>query len=135
MAVDGPTILVVIGAGVAVGILSALFGVGGGILMVPFLLLALDQTQHIAEGTSLAVIVPTAIAGVLAHRRSGFVSFSNAAWLAAGGIGGAWLGAEIALGLDADILQVLFALFLLLSGIRMLLRGLAARRTERAEAQ
>jgi uncharacterized protein len=134
MAVDGPTILVVVGAGVAVGILSALFGVGGGILMIPFLLLALDQTQHIAEGTSLAVIVPTAIAGVLAHRRSGFVSFSNAAWLAAGGIGGAWLGAEIALGLDADVLQVLFALFLLLSGIRTLVGGLASRRTERAEA-
>jgi uncharacterized membrane protein YfcA len=135
MAVDGPTILIVIGAGVAVGILSALFGVGGGILMVPFLLLALDHTQHMAEGTSLAVIVPTAIAGVLAHRRSGYVSFSNAALLAAGGIGGAWLGAEIALGLDADILQVLFALFLLLSGVRTLLRGLTARRTERAEAK
>ena len=133
MAVDGPTILVVVSAGVAVGVLSALFGVGGGILMVPFLLLALDHTQHIAEGTSLAVIVPTAIAGVLAHRRSGFVSFSNAAWLAAGGIGGAWLGAEIALSLDAEILQVLFALFLLLSGIRTLHRGLTARRTERAE--
>jgi uncharacterized protein len=133
MAVDGPTIAVVIGAGVAVGILSALFGVGGGILMVPFLLLALNHTQHLAEGTSLAVIVPTAIAGVVAHRRSGFVSFSNAAWLATGGIGGAWLGAEIALGLDPDILQVLFALFLLLAGIRTLRRGLTARRTERAE--
>lgn len=120
--------------GVTAGFFSALFGVGGGILMVPFLLLALDHTQHVAEGTSLVVIVPTAIAGVLAHRRSGFVSFSNSAWLAVGGIGGAWLGAVIALGLDADILQVLFALFLLLSGIRTLLRGLAARRTERAEA-
>ena len=134
MAVEGATIVAVIGAGVAVGVLSALFGVGGGIVMVPFLLLALNHTQHLAEGTSLAVIVPTAIAGVLAHSRSGFVSFSNAAWLAAGGIGGAWMGAEVALGLDADILQILFALFLLLSGVRTLRRGLSARRTERAEA-
>jgi uncharacterized protein len=130
VALDAGTILLVIGAGIAVGVLSALFGVGGGIMMVPFLVLALDQTQHIAEGTSLVVIVPTAIAGVLAHRRSGYVSFRAAAWLAIGGISGAWLGAEAALRLEGSVLQTLFGLFLLFSGIMTLRRGLAARRVE-----
>ena len=133
MALDVTTFLV-IAAGVVVGIMSALFGVGGGILMIPLLVLALDMTQHLAEGTSLAVIVPTAIAGVLAHRRSGYVSFSDGALLALGGIGGAWLGAAVALRLRADVLQTLFALFLLFAGVRTLRGGLATRRSQRTGA-
>ncbi|MGH2736650.1 MAG: TSUP family transporter, partial [Actinomycetota bacterium] len=45
-------------AGLGVGLLSALFGVGGGLVMVPFMTLVLDESQHLAEGTSLLVIVP-----------------------------------------------------------------------------
>ncbi|MGH8573566.1 MAG: TSUP family transporter, partial [Gammaproteobacteria bacterium] len=61
------------GAGIGVGVFSALFGVGGGIIMVPFMTLVLDKGQHLAEGTSLLVIVPTAIVGALAHRRAGYI--------------------------------------------------------------
>jgi uncharacterized protein len=130
VALDVVTVLLVIAAGIAVGVLSALFGVGGGIIMVPFLVLVLDQSQHIAEGTSLVVIVPTAIVGAFVHRRSGYVSLRAAAWLALGGISGAWLGAEAALRLDGSVLQFLFGLFLLLSGVMTVHRGLAARRVE-----
>lgn len=97
--------LAIAGAGVLVGILSGLFGVGAGILMVPFMVLALDKGQHLSEGTSLLVIVPTAVVGVLMHNKGNFVSFRTGALLAAGGVGGAYLGAALALRLPAETLQ------------------------------
>jgi uncharacterized membrane protein YfcA len=123
--------LVVVLAGVAVGALSALFGVGGGILMVPFMVLALDKGQHLAEGTSLLVIVPTAIAGVAMHRKKGYVSFQHAALLALGGVGGAYAGAAIALRLSASSLQMAFGALMAFTGVRTIRRGIGQLRAER----
>lgn len=117
-------------AGVVVGFSSALFGVGGGILMVPLIVLVLGRSQHVAEGTSLLVIVPTAIAGILAHRKTGYVSFRVSALLAAGGVGGAFVGAAVALQLPQDALQFLFGLFMALTGMRLLGKGYKAIKNE-----
>ena len=57
------------------------------------MVLALGEEQHLAEGTSLLVILPTAVTGVLAHRRRGYVSFHTGMLLALGGSAGAWVGA------------------------------------------
>ncbi|MDQ3765921.1 MAG: sulfite exporter TauE/SafE family protein [Actinomycetota bacterium] len=124
-------ILLVVAAGVLVGVLSAMFGVGGGVLMVPFMVFALEETQHLAEGTSLLVIVPTAIAGVVVHRRSGFVSFRHSALLGLGGIGGAWLGAMLALRLPAETLQFAFGTFMAIVGVRTVARGIKQMKAER----
>ena len=113
----------VIFAGVVVGILSALFGVGGGLLMVPFMVVVLGETQHVAEGTSLAVIVPTAVVGVLAHLRRGYVSFKLAALVGLAGTAGALLGSSLALAMDADTLQSMFAVLLILMGARTIHQG------------
>lgn len=126
-------ILLVMGAGLLVGVLSAMFGVGGGVLMVPFMVLVLEKTQHLAEGTSLLVIVPTAIAGVLVHRRSGYVSFRHGALLGMGGIGGAWLGVMLALRLSAETLQFAFGTFMAVVGIRTIMRGLTQMKAERLD--
>ena len=109
--------------GVLVGLLSALFGIGGGVAMVPFMVLLLERSQHLDEGTSLLVIIPTAIAGVIAHHKRGFVSFHHAGWLAVGGVFGAFLGARIALSIDQDLLQTVFAVFLVVMGVRTILQG------------
>jgi hypothetical protein len=122
-------ILLVIGAGVLVGVLSALFGVGGGLLMVPFIVIVLDESQHLAEGTSLAVIVPTAIAGVFAYRNSDLVQMGRAALVAVGGIVGALAGAEMALGLAGDSLRRAFGVFLSVMGARLVIQGLRSLRT------
>ena len=124
-------VLLVLFAGVIVGLLSALFGVGGGILMVPFMVFILSLNQHVAEGTSLLVIVPTAIAGVISHHRRGYISYRTAIILALGGIGGAYLGAEVALRLDAGVLQAVFSGVLLVTGLRTVKRGVAAMKLER----
>lgn len=109
--------------GVAVGLLSALFGIGGGTVMIPFMVLFLERSQHLAEGTSLLVIIPTAIAGVIAHHKRGYVSFRLAATLALGGVIGAFLGARLALTLEADALETYFALFLAVMGVRIIVEG------------
>ncbi|MEA2516268.1 MAG: uncharacterized protein QOG16_106 [Actinomycetota bacterium] len=118
-----PWLLVTAAFGVGVGLLSALFGIGGGIAMVPFMVLLLERTPHLAEGTSLLVIVPTAIAGVIAHRKRGYVSFRLAALLASGGVIGAFVGARIALGIDGATLKRFFAVFLILMGMRIINEG------------
>lgn len=110
--------------GVLVGLLSALFGIGGGTAMVPFMVLLLDRSPHLAEGTSLLVIIPTAIVGVIAHHKRGFVSYRHAGWLAVGGVFGAFAGANLALSIDEDLLKTLFAVFLAVMGVRTIFEGL-----------
>lgn len=127
-----PVALGVAAFGIVVGLLSALFGIGGGIVMVPFMVLLLDRGQHLAEGTSLLVIVPTAIAGVIAHHKRGFVDFKAAAWLAAGGVLGAFIGARVALASAGRTLQIYFAIFLVLMGVRLIRDGV---RTQRAGSE
>ena len=122
------TIAIVIAAGVFVGILSALFGVGGGLLMVPFMVVVLGETQHVAEGTSLLVVVPTAVVGVLVHLRRGYVSFGLAALFGIGGTLGALAGSSLALALEGETLQTIFGVLLLFIGARMVQQGTVALR-------
>jgi len=99
-------------------------------LMVPFMVLVLEQSQHVAEGTSLLVVVPTAIAGVVAHRKRGYVSFATAAPIALVGIFGAFIGARLALQIDAESLKTVFGVFTVITAIRILLDGWKTRRAE-----
>jgi uncharacterized protein len=113
----------IVAFGVLVGVLSALFGVGGGIALVPFMVLVLDMTQQTAEGTSLLVIVPTALSGVIAHRRFGFGSLRTAMVIGAGGVVGSWLGATLALRLPASSLSRGFGVLVIAVGLRIVVRG------------
>lgn len=119
-----------IALGFVVGLMSAMFGVGGGVLMVPFIVLVLGETQHLAEGTSLAVVVPTAVAGVLAHRKRGYVFFKTAALLAIPGVAGAFLGARLALRIEPESLETYFGIFTIVTALRILGDGWKTRRAE-----
>lgn len=109
--------------GVLVGLVSALFGIGGGLLMVPFMVLALGFDQHLAQGTSLAVIIPTAVAGAFAHHKRGFVELRTAAFLAVGGVLGVYAGSKAALAIQGETLRVFFAVVLVLMGVRLIVKG------------
>jgi uncharacterized protein len=114
------TILTLVAIGLFAGIIGAALGIGGGIVMVPSLVVLLAVPQHAAQGTSLAVIVPTAIVATVVHARAGRVDRRLALGLGAGGVIGGVLGAFTALSLDALVLRRLFALFLVLMAMRML---------------
>jgi uncharacterized protein len=121
MAFDPPTVVTLLAIGVAAGFLAGLLGVGGGILLVPAMVLLLGFDQHVAQGTSLVVIVPAAMIGTWTHYRRGTIRPRDAVLVAAGGVVGAVIGSLSALSIDDEILRRLFALVLLATAIRMLM--------------
>jgi uncharacterized membrane protein YfcA len=112
--------------GVVAGVASGLLGVGGGTLIVPFLVLAVGLTQHGAEATSLLVILPTAIVGSLTLRRKGVGNLGLALRFGLVGAIGAFAGAKLALALPASTLKIIFALFVGLVGIKLAWDGFRA---------
>lgn len=106
--------------GLTAGFLAGLLGIGGGVLMVPAMVLLFGFDQHVAQGTSLLVIIPAAITGSYTHHRNGRLVLRDAAMLAAGGVIGAVIGSVFALSIEDELLRKLFAAFLLVSAIRIL---------------
>jgi uncharacterized membrane protein YfcA len=110
--------------GVGTGMAAGLLGVGGGILMVPFLTLAIGLSQHAAEATSLVVVLPTAIVASLVLRRRGVGDLGLALRFGVVGALGGAAGALLALALPASTLRVVFAAFLALVGVRLVRDGI-----------
>jgi len=107
-------------AGISAGALSALMGIGGATVVIPFMLLVLGTGQHVAEGTSLFVMVPTSFAGAWAHSRKGYVRWQAVSFLAIAGIVGAAAGALVAVQLDGQLLRRIYAVFALVVAYRFL---------------
>jgi uncharacterized membrane protein YfcA len=114
--------LSLIAVGLLAGVLSATLGVGGGVVFVPALVALLGFEQQVAQGTSLAVILPTVVVGTTVHARARRVVWSVALTAGAGGVLGGLAGAEVALGLPESVLRRMFAIFLLVMAARMLNR-------------
>ena len=106
--------------GGVVGVLGGLLGVGGGTILVPILVLAERFPQHVAQGVSLLMILPTGIVGALSHARHGHVVRALLPSLMAGGAVGALLGALLAHRIEAGTLSRIFAIFLLLASAQMI---------------
>lgn len=116
----GP-LLPLIAVGAAAGLLSGLFGVGGGILLVPAMVLIVGFVQHRAQATSLAAIVPIAVVGALVFGRADSVNFVAAALLAVGSLVGVQVGARLMHRLSDQALTRVFGVFLVIVAIAMLL--------------
>ena len=101
------------------GLASGLFGVGGGLIFVPLLVILLGFDIHVAIGTSLAVIIPTALAGLLRHGLAGKVDWTTAAIIAVFAILGAWLGAGLSLKINEVLLRRLFAFLIVIIALKL----------------
>jgi hypothetical protein len=104
--------------GLAAGIASGLFGIGGGVLIVPGLVFVLGFSQLSATGTSLAVLLPpVGIAAVLEYYRHGNVDLKAALIVAAALLVGAWFGALVANHLKEGYLRLAFGVFVVGLGL------------------
>ncbi len=105
--------------GLFAGLLASALGVGGGIIFVPVLVGVFGFTQLDAQGTSLAVIVPTAIIATIGHTRAGRVVWKVALLTGGTGIVGALIGSQVAYSIDEAMLQRIFTIVLLALAARM----------------
>ena len=110
-------------AGFGAGLAGGLFGVGGGIVMVPVLTAFFGLTQHQAHGTSLAAVAATALAGIVVYGLSGHVAWLPAALMAVSGALTARLGARLAHRTRREQLTLAFAVSILAVGLRILWRA------------
>ena len=109
-------------AGFGAGLAGGLFGVGGGIVMVPVLTAFFGLTQHQAHGTSLAAVAATALAGIVVYGLAGHVAWLPAALMAVSGAWTARIGARLAHRTAHERLTLAFAVFILAVGVRILWR-------------
>lgn len=119
-------LLIYLGVGAVTGVLAGLFGIGGGTIIVPALILSLtvqgvspEISTHIAIGTSLAAIGMTALSSVFSHHQRGAVRWSLVAQLAPAVCVGVWFGAAFASQLGAGVLQKCFGVFLVLIALQL----------------
>jgi uncharacterized protein len=110
-----------VGLGVLAGTIAGLLGVGGGIVMVPGLALLASVSQVVAKGTSLVVIIPTALVGSVRNVRRGDVDLPRAAAVGAAGVVTSFLATRLALRLDPVLSAVLFGVLLVATAVRLLL--------------
>lgn len=110
-------ILLLIMVGLAGGMLSGIVGLGGGVIIVPALVYILGYNQHLAQGTTLAMMLPPiGILAVMEYSKKGFVDFKVAGILCAGFIVGAFLGSRLATGLpEIALKRVLGAVLILIA--------------------
>ncbi len=107
--------LVFIGIGLSAGLLSGIFGIGGGVVIVPALILAAGFSPLVATGTSLtALVLPAGALGAYEYYKKGDLNIAASLWIALGLLFGAWVGARLAQHLTAVQLKRAFAIFLVL---------------------
>lgn len=108
--------------GLLAGILSGLVGVGGGIIMVPLLVLLVGFEQHQAQGTSLAVLLaPVTVIAVFNYYKEGYINWKYALVIAVFFVVGSYFGSKLAVNLDQKMLKRIFSVVLIIMAGKMLL--------------
>jgi uncharacterized protein len=116
--------------GLAAGLLSGAIGIGGGLVFVPMLTIGFRVAQTVAQGTSLAAIVPTALVGGITHVRQGNANVAAALWLGGAGVVGAVGGALLAVHLESAVLARVFGAFYIGAALLLLQRAWTTRDSE-----
>jgi uncharacterized protein len=113
-----------LGVGLAAGVAAGMFGIGGGLIIVPALLFLLGMKEKQAIGTSLAALIPpVGLLGAAEYYRSGYINIKYAALIAVGLFIGAYFGARIVISMPDVLIRRIYAIFLLVIAARMLIMG------------
>jgi uncharacterized protein len=115
------TILILVIIGIFAGAASGFIGVGGGVIIVPALVYFLGVTQHTAQGTSLLLMLPPiGILAVMNYYKAGQINWGYGLIIASTFIIGAYLGSKLSLRLNANIVKLIFGIFMLYVSVRMI---------------
>ena len=118
------TTLMLLAIGLVAGVFAGMFGIGGGLIIVPALLFLLKLKEVEAIGTSLAALIPpVGLLGAAEYYRNGFINVRYAGLVALGLFVGAYFGARIMVSLPPELIRRLYGLFLLAIAVRMLIMG------------
>ena len=128
MAILTPQIIILtVVFGIVAGFLAGLLGIGGGVILVPLFLwffplagFPAELVVHTAFGTSLAIILPTAVSSTLGHRKRGNIHWGMVTYLSLGGIVGGFLGATVAAWIPGTILKICFGILQIIISVRLL---------------
>ena len=106
--------------GLLTGVFSGLVGLGGGVVMIPFMMAFLGFSQHLAQGTSLAVMLPpVGLLAVWAYYKQGMVDIPVSLWIIAGCFVGGWFGAKLALLIPELWMKRIFGMLLIGIGLKL----------------
>lgn len=115
------TILLLMLVGVLAGMMSSLVGIGGGVVIVPALVLMFGMNQKVAQGTSLLMLsLPVAFAGAYNYYKAGFSDWKIALILAATFVIGGFFGSKLAIGLEVGVIKKIFAVFMIIIAVKYL---------------
>ena len=119
---DIQTLLLLLCIGLLAGIASGFVGIGGGMIIVPALVFGLGLNQHMAQGTSLAMMIPPiGILAVMSYYKAGQIQLEYAGILALTFVLGAWMGSKWALRINPPVVRLIFGLFMLFAAGRLIL--------------
>jgi uncharacterized membrane protein YfcA len=117
---SGSTFLILIIIGLAAGFLGGMVGLGGGIILIPALVMFLAMDQRMAQGTSIAIMLPPiGLFAVYNYYKAGYVNIKYALVIAVVFMVGGYLGSKLALNVPVNILKKIFALLLVLVAAKM----------------
>ena len=115
------TILGLLILGLAAGIMSSMVGIGGGVVIVPALVIMFSISQKMAQGTSLVMLLPPiGILAVINYYKAGYVDFKIAGVLIVAFVIGSYFGSKVALNLQESTLKRIFGVFLMLLAVKYL---------------
>ncbi len=114
------TFIILLFIGLTAGILSGMIGLGGGVVMIPMMVMFLAMDQKMAQGTSIAIMLPPiGILAVYNYYKQGYVNIKYAAVIAAAFIIGGFFGSKMAIALPSEIVKKIFAVLLAAIAIKM----------------
>ena len=123
------TIAGLIALGLVMGVASGLFGIGGGVIVVPVLVALFGAGDLIAKGTSLVAILPGAVIGTIANARAGLVDVIDGSITGIAAAGASFGGVAIASALSARLATILFSVLLLVATVQLVIRAIRAERS------
>lgn len=113
-------IIILILIGITAGFVGGMAGIGGGLVIVPLLIMFMGMSQHQAQGTSIGtLVIPVALLAAINYSKAGYINWKFVVFLAFSFMVGSYFGSKLAISLDAKLLKRIFGTVMIIAAIKM----------------